>query len=183
MLPGVAASADPSQLHRFIASARRATLATTDARGRPRLVPICLVVEEGHADAGGGLTLYTAIDEKPKRSADPMSLGRVRDIVARPTATVLIDRWHEDWSRLAWVRLDCEAEILRAEGDASGARALALAALRAKYPQYGAQRLEDRPLIRLGCRIGAWWGDVTRADDGPASAVRSDDTQADVEAM
>jgi PPOX class probable F420-dependent enzyme len=146
---------DTARLGRFVAAARRATLATLDARGRPRLVPICFVVNEH--DAGGGLlTLYSAIDEKPKRSADPMSLGRVRDIVAGPTATVLVDRWDEDWSRLAWVRLDCEAGIVSVDG-AREARAGAIAALRAKYPQYRAQNLEERPLIRLTCSVAASW--------------------------
>jgi PPOX class probable F420-dependent enzyme len=124
-------------------------------------VPICFVVDKQGAGGAIGerLTLYTAIDEKPKRSSDPMGLGRVRDIVARPTATVLIDRWDEDWSRLAWVRLDCQAEILPAGGDAE-ARAQAVAALRAKYPQYAAQRLEERPLIRLTCSVAASWGAI-----------------------
>jgi PPOX class probable F420-dependent enzyme len=159
----VAAPGDPSQLHRVIASARRATLATIDARGRPRLVPICFVVDEEGA-TGGPLTLWSAIDEKPKRSADPMSLARVRDILARPTATVLIDLWDEDWSRLAWARLDCEAEILPAEGDAptqpENARGRTIAALRAKYPQYRAQNLEERPLIRMRCSVAASWGAI-----------------------
>jgi PPOX class probable F420-dependent enzyme len=150
---------ETARLGRFVAPARRATLATIDTRGRPRLVPICFVVEEDQGDTGGRLTLYTAIDEKPKRSADPMSLGRVRDIVARRTATVLIDRWDEDWSRLAWARLDCEAEILPADATRD-ARAQPIAALRAKYPQYRAQKLEERPLIRLTCSVAASWGAI-----------------------
>lgn len=154
----MAAPADPSQLHHFIARARRATLATIDRGGRPRLVPICFVVEAEGA-GGGSVTLWSAIDEKPKRSADPMSLGRARDILARPSATVLMDRWDEDWSRLAWARLDCRAEILPADG-AGEARAGAIAALRAKYPQYRAQKLEERPLIRLVCAVAASWGDI-----------------------
>jgi PPOX class probable F420-dependent enzyme len=166
MLVDMTAPADPSLLHAFIASARRATLATVGPGGRPRLVPICFVVDEEGA-TGGALTLWSAIDDKPKRSADPMRLGRVRDVLARPTATVLIDRWDEEWSRLAWARLDCEAEILPADGEAGGARARpanararAIAAFRAKYPQYGAQDLEQRPLIRLTCSVAASWGAI-----------------------
>jgi hypothetical protein len=38
-------------------------------------------------------------------------------------------------------------------------RAVAIAALRAKYPQYRAMRLEERPLIRVGVeRVVAWAG-------------------------
>ena len=50
--------------------------------------------------------LYTPIDDKPKRSDDPMALARVRDILADPRVTVLVDRWDEDWTRLAWLRCD-----------------------------------------------------------------------------
>jgi PPOX class probable F420-dependent enzyme len=150
---------ETARVGRFVAAARRATLATLDARGRARLVPICFVVDDSSA-AGESLTLYSAIDEKPKRSSDPMELGRVRDIAARPRATLLVDRWDEDWSRLAWVRLDCEAEIVRAPGDEPTTRARAIAALRAKYPQYRAQDLEERPLIRLTCSVAASWGAI-----------------------
>jgi PPOX class probable F420-dependent enzyme len=179
---------DTTRVGRFVVAARRATLATLDGRGRPRLVPICFVVDQGDGDTGGRLTLYSAIDEKPKRSADPMSLGRVRDIVARPTATVLVDRWDEDWSRLAWVRLDCEAAILPTGRDEADARAEAIAALRAKYPQYRAQDLEDRPLIRLDCRVGARWGNLTNPDGRPAESRpgpggQPEVVQPDVEAM
>jgi PPOX class probable F420-dependent enzyme len=143
----------------FVAAARRATLATLDARGRPRLVPICFVVDTQGADGATGerLTLYSAIDEKPKRSADPLDLARVRDLRARPAASVLVDRWSEDWDQLGWVRLDCQAEILSAD-DADDGRPWAIAILRAKYPQYRAQNLEQRPLIRLTCSVAASWG-------------------------
>jgi PPOX class probable F420-dependent enzyme len=152
----VAVPADPSQLRRFIANARRATLATLDPRGRPRLVPLCYVAD---GDAAGELILHSAIDQKPKRAGDPLELARVRDLRARPDASLLVDRWSEDWDRLAWVRLDCRAEILPADR-ASDARARAIAALRAKYPQYRAQSLEERPLIRLVCSVAASWGAI-----------------------
>jgi PPOX class probable F420-dependent enzyme len=148
--------ADQWRLHRFIANARRATLATIDPRGRPRLVPLCYVAE---SDAAGELTLHSAIDHKPKRAGDPLRLARVRDLLARPEASLLVDRWSEDWERLAWVRLDCRAEILPAD-QGGDARARAIAALRAKYPQYRAQDLEERPLIRLVCSVAASWGAI-----------------------
>ncbi len=84
----------------FIADARRATLATLGPAGRPRLVPICFVL-----DPGSDL-LFTPLDDKPKRTADPRRLARVRDIAERPAVGVLVDRWDEDWSRLAWGRRD-----------------------------------------------------------------------------
>src|SRR6267378_2021006 len=82
----------------FLESARQAVLATIAPDGRPRLVPICFVV------AGEPPILYTPIDDKPKRTDKPFALARVRDIEADPRVTVLVDRWDEDWARLAWLR-------------------------------------------------------------------------------
>ena len=92
----------------FLASARRAVLATIAPDGRPRLVPICFVVD------GEPPTLYTPIDDKPKRSDDPLALARVRDIAADPRVTILVDRWDEDWTRLAWLRVEGPSDPARA---------------------------------------------------------------------
>jgi PPOX class probable F420-dependent enzyme len=157
---------------RVIREARRATLATIDPAGRPRLVPICFVLLGDESGDAAAPVLYTPIDDKPKSVADPHRLARVRDIAARPQVSILVDRWDEDWSRLAWVRLHGTAVLLES-GDATVAaeRTTALAALRTRYPQYGAQDLESRPLIRV--RIGAVtsWGrldDETATPDGAA---------------
>jgi len=174
-------SPDASRVRRFVAAARRGTLATLDPRGLPRLVPICFVLDEpvgGSGDPDQRFVLYSAIDEKPKRSADPLRLARVRDILARQTATILVDRWDEEWDRLAWVRLDCQATILPPAEDDPGERRRAIAALRAKYPQYRAQHLESRPLIRLNCQVGAAWGALD-ADAGRGVS----EGEPDVEAM
>ena len=87
----------------LLATARRATLATVAPDGRPRLVPICFVVIDD--------VLWSPLDEKPKSVDDVRSLARVRDIVERPTASVLVDRWSEDWSELAWVRITGRATM------------------------------------------------------------------------
>ena len=98
--------------------ARVARLATVGSDGRPHVVPICFVLE--------GDTLYSAVDEKPKRTR---MLQRLRDVEANPLVEVLVDRYDEDWSRLAWVKLRGTARVVDRHE-----RALAL--LRAKYPQY-----------------------------------------------
>jgi len=105
--------------------ARLATL----AHGAPRLVPI---VFAWHADR-----IWSPIDAKPKRTDDPRSLARVEDVRRDPRVCVLLDHYDADWSRLWWLRLDGEAEVVSA--GAPGSDALldgAAAALRAKYPQY-----------------------------------------------
>ncbi|HZT45980.1 MAG TPA: TIGR03668 family PPOX class F420-dependent oxidoreductase [Gaiellaceae bacterium] len=101
--------------------ARVARLATVGRDGRPHVVPICFVVD--------GDTLYTAVDEKPKRTR---RLKRLENVDASPQVEVLIDHYEDDWSKLWWVRLRGRARIVEDR------RAVEL--LAAKYPQY-----RDRP--------------------------------------
>ncbi len=140
----------------FLAGARRAILATVAPDGRPRLVPVCFALAPDD-DARGGPILYTPLDEKPKRVGDPHQLARVRDLLVRPDVTLLVDRWDEDWQHLAWVRLDGTAALVEPDASQHHEHAAAVAALRAKYPQYARQDLEGRPLIRVVVtRARAW---------------------------
>ncbi len=72
-----------------------------------------------------GDVLYSAIDEKPKRTR---MLKRLRNIASHPHVEVVVDHYDEDWSKLWWVRLRGRARIV------DDARAVAL--LAAKYAQY-----------------------------------------------
>ena len=153
-----ASTMTPEQLA-FAAAARTASLATIGTNGRPRLVPICFVV--GSASPDGRSRFYSSIDEKPKRSTDPHDLARVRDLLVLPEATVLVDRWSEDWSRLAWLRLECRGEILEPEPRERAEHAAAVGALRAKYEQYRDHRLEERPIIRFIVDRVRAWGDLS----------------------
>ena len=132
----------------LLVSARRGVLATVGPDGLPRLVPVCYALAADEATPGR-LILYTPLDEKRKRVTDPHLLGRVRDLIARPEVTLLVDRWDEDWRRLAWLRLEGTAVLLEPAGDTRPEHAAAVAALRAKYPQYVRQDLETRPVIRV----------------------------------
>lgn len=147
---------------RFLASARRAVLATIDPNGRPRLFPVCFVLMGDDATA----TIYSPLDEKPKRVADPHRLARVRDLVARPEVTLLVDRWDEDWGRLGWLRIHGRAELLEPDEIAAAERATAIDALRAKYPQYADHDLEGRPLIRIGRLSAVVWGPLDEPPSG-----------------
>jgi PPOX class probable F420-dependent enzyme len=100
------------------AAARVARLATVGADGVPHVVPISFVLE--------GDTLYTAVDQKPKRTR---ALRRLRNIEGNPSVEVVIDHYEEDWSKLWWVRLRGRARIVQLDE-----RVLAL--LAEKYPQY-----------------------------------------------
>ena len=117
---------DDADLRRRVAAARVARLATVEADGRAHTVPICFALD--------GDTLYSAVDGKPKRSRD---LRRLRNIRERPLATVLVDHYEEDWTRLWWVRLRGAARVLEVGGPEE-ARAIDL--LVEKYRQYRAAR-------------------------------------------
>lgn len=150
----------------FVAAARRATLATTAPDGRPRLVPICFVLSPDD-DNLGRARLYMPLDEKPKRDPDPRSLARVRDLLVLPQATLLVDRWDEDWTRLGWVRLYGTGEVLEPEPREVEEHAAAVDALRAKYPQYASQAIDARPIVRFAMDRVVSWGslDGTPGDD------------------
>lgn len=142
----------PSQRD-LLAPARRAVLATISSDGRPRLVPICFVLDDARP------VLYSPLDEKPKGVRDPHQLARVHDLLADPRVTVLVDRWDEDWTGLAWLRCHGTASLLEPAGADPAEHAGAVAALRAKYPQYATHDLPARPLIRIVVgRATSWDG-------------------------
>ena len=129
---------------RFVESMRVARLATADAEGVPHVLPVCFAVLDDN--------LYVTIDEKPKR-AGIRGMKRLRNIDENSSVAVVVDRYDDDWSRLAWVMLRGRAEIL----DAGDEHDRAQAALRERYPQYRTMRLEPLPVIalRIG-RVNAW---------------------------
>jgi PPOX class probable F420-dependent enzyme len=114
----------PADVRERVARARVGRLATLDPDGRPNLVPLCYAL--------AGETLYTAVDEKPKRSRQ---LRRVENIQERPDVTVLVDHYEDDWSCLWWVRLRGKGRVIEDVDEKE--RALAL--LKAKYEQYREQ--------------------------------------------
>jgi PPOX class probable F420-dependent enzyme len=128
----------------FLEAGRVAHLATADAHGRPHVVPVCYAI----ADA----TLYITIDEKPKRQDVP--LKRLRNILVNPAVAVTVDRWDEDWTRLAWVMLRGQAEILPDGAEHDHAQAL----LRARYPQYRTMDLAPLPVIAVRIAQATGWG-------------------------
>ena len=111
-----------------VREARVGRLATLDADGRPHLVPFCFALD--------GDVLYSAVDEKPKRSK---RLKRLETIRRRPEVAVIVDHYEEDWTRLWWVRLDGTARVLESGSE----REHALALLRSKYEQYRSQPPSD----------------------------------------
>lgn len=138
----------------FLADARRAVLATIAGDGRPRLVPICFVLDPRRP------VVWTPLDEKPKAVDDVVHLARVRDILADPRVTILVDRWDEDWARLAWLRCHGNASVVEPVNRAAE-RETAIAALQTKYSQYATHQLDVRPLVRIEIERTTGWGALT----------------------
>lgn len=141
----------------FLVAERRAILATVGAEGLPRLVPVCFVVADTD-DKLGRPRVYSPIDEKTKASPDPHKLARVRDLLILPAATLLVDRWDEDWTRLGWLRLYGRAELLEPQPHEVKEHGWAVGALRTKYEQYASHQLEGRPIIRITVDRSVSWG-------------------------
>jgi PPOX class probable F420-dependent enzyme len=126
-------------------AARVGRLALLDSDDRPRVLPVTFAVHDG--------AVWSAIDEKPKRSAHP---ARVRWLRRRPEAALLVDVYDEDWTKLAWVQLLGTVDVLPA-----AAHPAAVDALANKYPAYGT-RHPPGPLLKLTIERAVHW----RALDG-----------------
>ena len=135
---------------RFLAEARVARLATADADGRPHAIPVCFI----YADLGyRGENIYIVLDRKPK-TTELTRLRRVRNILANPQASLVVDHYDEDWQSLRYILVTCLAGLLNGDKD-EAVRAIAL--LREKYPQYRDMALDGNPVIKLTPqRYTAW---------------------------
>ena len=143
--PGNTVLARKRRTTSHLAGHRVARLATTDATGRPSVVPICY--------ADDGCAIYSALDQKPKRVA-PAALQRVRNLRAHPEVALLVDDYAEDWSQLAYLLVRGHAALLE---PSSPDHAAAVALLRAKYAQYRAMAIETQPIICIRPTRGYLW--------------------------
>jgi PPOX class probable F420-dependent enzyme len=129
----------------FIRAARIAHLATADRSGQPLVIPICFAFD--------GKEFFSPIDEKPKRIS-PQKLKRLRNIDENSQVSLVIDRWDEDWRKLAYILVSGKARIIL-----SGQRhQKAVSLLRRKYRQYRSMAIDQRPMIvitPLGVKV---WG-------------------------
>lgn len=120
--------------------ARRGFLATCGGDDGPHILPVCFT--------WAGDTIWTAIDGKPKRGSE---LQRMKDITANSKVSFAVDRWDEDWSRLAWLQARGTAKILGKGSESEKA----MEALLSKYSQYEETPLEG-PVIKID--IDKWVG-------------------------
>lgn len=124
-----------------VEQARVGRLATVRPDGTPHVVVVTYALE--------GDTVVTAVDDKPKTTHD---LQRLRNLRARPGASLLVDHYEDDWSRLWWVRLDGTAEVVTDEPRRSDL----LAPLVAKYDQYR-DAPPRGPVVLLSVRSATSW--------------------------
>ncbi|MBR84619.1 MAG: TIGR03668 family PPOX class F420-dependent oxidoreductase [Euryarchaeota archaeon] len=126
---------------RFLRSSHSGHLATADAHGQPHVIPVCYAFD--------GESIYSVLDAKPKTTA-LRQLRRVRNILANPKVSLVVDHYEEDWSRLHYIMVTGVASLLEAgelEHNAEWAHAIAM--LREKYHQYRLMDLDHSPIIKL----------------------------------
>ena len=127
------------------------TLATADAAGVPYVVPVCFAL--------AGACVYITIDDKPKRQDKP--LKRLRNIAENRSVCFVVDRYDDrDWSRLGWVMLRGQADILHGGAEHTEAQHL----LRARYAQLNEMAIERHPVIAIRIEHVTAWGLL--AEDG-----------------
>lgn len=134
-----------AEIRKKLETLRVARLATVDAEHAPHAIPICFCFD--------GSCFYSAIDRKPKRFP-AHRLTRLKNIAQTPQVALLLDGYDEDWTRLWYVLIRGQAELVSGETE----RRQAISQLRAKYPQYSTALLsDDAPVLRITPeRITSW---------------------------
>ncbi|MFP6704744.1 MAG: TIGR03668 family PPOX class F420-dependent oxidoreductase, partial [Alphaproteobacteria bacterium] len=95
-------------------------------------------------------------DEKPKRR-QTMPLKRLRNIAENRTVRFVVDRYDDqDWSRLCWLMLRGQADILPSGDEHDEAQRL----LRARYPQIREMAIERHPVIAIRVEHATSWGSL-----------------------
>ncbi len=130
---------DTVTCRRLFASAVVARLATRGEE-RPHLVPIVF--------AADGDRIVSIVDHKPKSTTQ---LQRLDNLTHHPKATLLVDHYAADWSRLWWVRADVTGRVTSTPAEV----AVVATRLAERYPQYR-ERPPTGPAIVF--EVARWTG-------------------------
>ena len=137
--------------HQFVESRRVGHLATADAAGVPHVVPVCFAL--------AGTNVYITIDDKPKRQRNK-PLKRLRNIAENRFISFVVDRYDDhDWSRLGWVMLRGQADILHSGAEHAEAQRL----LRRRYVQLNEMAIERHPVIAIRIEHATSWGSLAES--------------------
>src|SRR5919201_3412276 len=93
-------------IEEFIERARVARLATVDYTSKPHLVPVVFVFDGNH--------FFIPIDQK-RKTVKPQRLKRIKNIQDNPNVALLIDKYSEDWTKLAFVMIQGKALVATKE--------------------------------------------------------------------
>ena len=134
----------PTQVLTLLTTERRAVMTTVAGDGSTHSVPVVFAYVDDE--------IGSPIDHKPKSG---QVLARVKNITRDDRVTLLIDRWDEDWAKLAWLMVRGHATV---DPDAPSSL---MNVLNERYEQYEADERHDA-LIRIRpTRLTWWaWGDV-----------------------
>ncbi|MDA4130867.1 MAG: pyridoxamine 5'-phosphate oxidase family protein [Thaumarchaeota archaeon] len=133
---------------RYLEGARVARLATSDLKGSVSLVPIVFAC---NSDA-----IFFVVDKKSKQPGK--TLKRLSNISENPIATVLIDRYSEEWKDLSYLVVKCDAKILHSKHEKQNVAKL----LKEKYEQYRSggyfpEDLEEAVIVKLRPKKAVFW--------------------------
>ena len=78
------------------------------------MIPVCFVYDGG--------CIYSVLDAKPKRTS-LTGLRRVRNILANPQVSLVLDHYDDDWAQLWYLLVTGRAELI--EGTDESERAIA----------------------------------------------------------
>ena len=141
MTSGRAGSFDelPAHIRVLLDTVGRGVMSTIDADDSIHGVPVVFAAVGGE--------IVSPIDHKPKTG---QTLARVKNLRRDDRVTLLLDRWDEDWTNLAWLMVRGRGVI---DEDPS---AELVGAIQARYPQYADVLVADA-LIRIRPARLSWW--------------------------
>ncbi len=126
----------------YLNASDRGFLSTADGSGRPTVVPVCFVYEDG--------SLYIPVDDKPKKGT---GLARLRNLLSNPGAAFIVDNYSQDWTRLSYLLIHGRGRVVEEGDEKSRAKGL----LRNKYLQYLSMKLEIHEIIAIDVDESRFW--------------------------
>jgi PPOX class probable F420-dependent enzyme len=134
-------------IEEFIERARVARLATVDYTSKPHLVPVVFVFYDKH--------FFIPIDQK-RKTVKPQRLKRIKNIQNNPNVALLIDKYSEDWTKLAFVMIQGKASIITSKSQGNIPIQEAYKKLTTKYQQYQKIGLSEMSIIINPEKVSSW---------------------------